>query len=131
MNKTKEQQAQQYAKNKSIALRKAWYLYRYGGMYDLDDWTRDTVKPSDNFEYGFNAGYTACEQSMWRSVEEELPEFDKRVLICERVADKQKVFIGRRIQFCNGGWGWSQSTKESVTHWGELPSFPETNTEKK
>lgn len=82
------------------------------------------------FYASFDRAYTAAEQSMWRSVEEELPKFDKRVLICERVADKQKMFIGRRFQFSNGDWGWSQSTKESVTHWHELPSLPDTNTEK-
>ena len=125
MDKTKEQQAQQYAKNKSIALRKAWYLYRYGGMYDSDDWTRDTVKPSDNFEYGFNAGYTACEQSMWRSVEEELPSNDDDVLI----SDGNGLHIA-----CYFNCEWYSVDDEFTGQpqmWMPIPSVPDTNNEKK
>lgn len=116
MNKTKEQQAQEYAENNWTPLRAC-------------EWDKEYV--TEQLEDAWLDGYTAAEQSMWRSVEDELPKFGRRVLICERVADRQKVFIGRRIQFSNGDWGWSQSTKESVTHWRELPSLPDTNTEKK
>ena len=112
MTPTKDQQAQKYAEKKVQTLDKA------------------VLRPFTDIKQAYLDGYTACEQSMWRSVEEELPEFDKRVLICERIADKQRVFIGRRIQYSNGGWSWSQSPKESVTHWRELPSLPDTNTEK-
>lgn len=119
----KEQQAQEYAEKKIQETIPEEYRHDEQ-IYDADD-----IKYA--YKQAYSDGYTACEQSMWHSVEEELPEFDKRVLICERVADKQRVFIGRRIQFSNGGWDWSQTTKESVTHWSELPSIPDTNNEKK
>lgn len=80
MTPTKDQQAQEYAEKKNKALLKAWYEYRYGPIREGDDWENDPVKPSDNFEKGFMAGVSFREQSMWRSVEEELPEDDRLVL---------------------------------------------------
>lgn len=124
MTPTKAQQAQEYAEKKLQARRP-------NSIHPLEFNKRTHTFDYNDIQQAYLDGNTACEQSIWRSVEDELPEFGRRVLICERVADRQKVFIGRRIQFSNGDWGWSQSTKESVTHWRELPSLPETNTEKK
>lgn len=80
MKQSKGLQAQEYAEKKNKALLKAWHKYRYGEINEGDDWENDPVRPSDNFWYAFNAGYTACEQSMWRSVEEELSEKDGEYL---------------------------------------------------
>lgn len=61
----------------------------------------------------------------WTGVKLRLPEIDQRVLICERVANRYKIFIGRRIALSNGGWEWNQSTKESVVAWMPLPKYPQ------
>lgn len=61
----------------------------------------------------------------WTGVKLRLPEIDQRVLICERVANQYKIFIGRRIALSNGGWEWNQSTKESVVAWMPLPKYPQ------
>lgn len=128
MNKTKDQQAQEYAEKKSIALRKAWYLYRYGGMHDPDDWTRDTVKPSGNFECGFNAGVSFCEQSMWRSVEDELPSNDNNVLVY--VPSTEFRIGGYEVAYYDGeDWYTSDGEHIRPTHFMYIPSLPDTNTE--
>jgi hypothetical protein len=61
-------------------------------------------------------------QLKWIDPKDELPELGERVLICERVANQYKVFIGKRIPF-NDGWEWSQSKKESVVAWMPLPEY--------
>lgn len=60
----------------------------------------------------------------WIGVKLRLPEIRERVLICERVANQYKVFIGRRVPSpCPDGWEWNQSTKESVVAWMPLPQY--------
>lgn len=135
MTPTKSQQAQEYAEKKNKALRKAWFEYRFGEIRDGDDWENDPVKPSDNFEKGFMAGYTACEQSMWRSVEEGLPE-DGDCLTLIRYDSRLIMEIAPwRGGLYQGGYTLSAYTgKASVTHWMPtpiLPKLPDTNTEKK
>lgn len=61
-------------------------------------------------------------QLKWIDPNDELPELRERVLICERVANQYKVFIGKRIPF-NDGWEWNQSKKESVVAWMPLPEY--------
>lgn len=62
--------------------------------------------------------------SQWISVKERLPELRERVLICERVGNQYKIFIGKRVPSpCPDGWGWNQSTKESVVAWMPLPQY--------
>lgn len=118
------------AEKKDRAMRKALYLYRYGGMHDPDDWTRDTVKPSDNFEKGFMAGYTACEQSMWRSVDEELPEDDRLVLA--HFSDVEPELSYATAYHKDGAWNtpddWYYDCK--IDYWMQItpPSIPDTNT---
>lgn len=127
MTPTKDQQAQEYAEKKNIALRKAWYLYRYGGMHDPDDWTRDTVKPSDNFEKGFMAGVSFRERSMWRSVEDEMPEDDETVLTYSNYGPVLAYYSEQdKMWFAYGNYG-----DINPTHWMPIPSLHETNTEKK
>lgn len=69
------------------------------------------------------AGYTAAEQSQWRSAEEELPEEDSHILTVSRngyysVANFSKGKFINAIQ---------------VVAWMSIPtpSLPDTNTEKK
>lgn len=81
------------------------------------------------------AGYTAAEQSMWRSVEEELPE-DGDYLTLIRYDSRLIMEIAPwRGGLYQGGYTLSAYTmKASVTHWMPtpiLPKLPDTNTEKK
>lgn len=136
MTQTKDQQAQEYAEKKNRAMRKAWYEYRFGPIREYDDWENDPVKPSDNFEKGFMAGYTAAEQSMWRSVEVELPE-EKKVVLCfmpdmkDNYAEDDAYFdiaILLEGEFIN-----LDAETIHPTHWMPItpPSLPDTNTEKR
>lgn len=95
------------------------------------------------------AGYTAAEQSMWRSVEEGLPKEMERVLVwtgdealvcwftsmrrfrttlsCqERYVEDESLGIKQHLSPCRA------DVTEVVTHWQRiiLPSLPDTNTEK-
>lgn len=112
-------------------------------MHDPDDWTRDTVKPSDNFEKGFMAGVSFRERSMWRSVEEELPE-EKQTCLCHLddgeyiVArfDHMDVYNDDKVGVYAVPEWWVENGCESytlgseITHWMPIPSLPDTNTEK-
>lgn len=69
MNKTKEQQAQEYAEKKIQETIPECFL-RYEQIYDADD-----IK--DAYKQAYSDGYTAGEQSQWRSVEEELPPMEE------------------------------------------------------
>lgn len=107
---TKEQQAQEYAKS---FINKDNYYTAYGA---------------------FLKGYTAAEQSMWRSVEEELPE-DGDYLTLIRYDSRLIMEIAPwRGGLYQGGYTLSAYTgKASVTHWMPtpiLPKLPDTNTEK-
>lgn len=60
----------------------------------------------------------------WTGVKLRLPELRERVLICERVGNQYKIFIGKRVPSpCPDGWEWNQSTKESVVAWMPLPQY--------
>lgn len=60
----------------------------------------------------------------WIGAKLQLPKIRERVLICERVANQYKVFIGKRVPSpCPDGWEWSQSTKENVVAWMPLPQY--------
>lgn len=134
MNKTKDQQAQEYAEKKDRALLKAWHIYRYGEIKEGDDWENDPIKPFGNFEEGFKAGVSFFEQSQWRSVEEELPEPDTMCL----------VFGYQDLDFNNGinlytmmawydGEDFYDAYNDRKYHpvkWMAIP-LPDINTEKK
>ena len=78
MNKTKDQQAQEYVLNRQTARHNA-KTEEEATMADFDK-TRKVWDAYD-MEQAFEDGYTAAEQSMWRSVEEELPEPDTMCLV--------------------------------------------------
>lgn len=60
--------------------------------------------------------------SKWIDPKDKLPEIRERALICEKVANQYKVFIGKRVPF-NKGWEWNQSEKENVVAWMPLPKY--------
>lgn len=125
MTPTKDHQAQEYAEKKNRAMRKAWYEYRFGPICDGDDWENDPVKPSDNFEKGFMAGVSFREQSMWRSLKEERPQKNGDYLICTEYGEIEIAF------WEDNYWLGNDSYPVIATHWRELPSLPDTNTEKR
>lgn len=112
MNKTKDQQAQEYAKR----IQKDFIHNRLV--------TEELA--FEDIEAAWLAGYTAAEQSMWRSVEEELPPIGKLILC--RDADRVALayFDGEAITE-------AVFPNEDVTmpFWMPIPSLPGTNTEKK
>lgn len=123
MTKTKDQQAQEYVLNRQTV--------RHNAKTDEDATMRDfdkTVKAWDSYdmEQAFEDGYTACEQSLWRSVEEELPQKNGDYLICTEYREIEIAFWEDNYWLGNDSY-----PVRNVTHWRELPSLPETNTEKK
>lgn len=56
----------------------------------------------------------------WRSVQDELPDLEERVLI---LTSDYMVDIEKRTDPKDGNI-WSCISKESVTHWMKLPSIP-------
>lgn len=120
MTPTKDQQAQEYVLNRQTARHNA-KTEEEATMADFDK-TRKVWDAYD-MEQAFEDGYTAAEQSMWRSVEEELPEDNILVVVW---------IFGSAVltDFCEDGkWHYS-----NVRFWmpiPALPSLPDTNTEKK
>lgn len=136
MNKTKDQQAQEYVLNRQTA--------RHNAKTDEDATMRDfdkTVKAWDSYdmEQAFEDGYTACEQSMWRSVEEELPEFGQKVIhraecesmygekfvVCENLTFESNKYFVNSFKLRESA---DKGIKLKITHWMPIPSLPETNT---
>lgn len=128
MTPTKDQQAQEYAEKKVQTLDKA------------------VLRPFTDIKQAYIDGYTACEQSMWRSVEVELPE-EKQTCLCH--LDDGEYIVARfdhmDVYSDDAGeelyavpeW-WVENGCESytlgseITHWMPItpPSLPDTNTEK-
>lgn len=127
MTPTKDQQAQEYAEKKLKAFSK-------GTANDYD-------KLADYFDFfdvkdAFEDGYTACEQSMWRSLEEELPPGTLVILCQSRMGEDNAialcVYIKNRFMIYDGTFKYDKDFHP--THWmpiPKLPSLPDTNTEKK
>lgn len=111
---TKDQQAQQYAEKKVQTLDKA------------------VLRPFTDIKQAYTDGYTACEQSQWRSVEDELPG-DGDYLTLIRYDSRLIMEIAPwRGGLYQGGYTLLAYTGQaSVTHWMPIPSLPGTNTEKK
>lgn len=123
MTPTKDQQAQEYAEKKlkafsEGALQPNDVIADYFDFYDVRD--------------AFEDGYTACEQSMWRSVEEELPEDDR--LVFAHFSDVDPELCYATAYYKDGAWqtpdDWYYDCK--IDFWKPImpPSLPETNTEK-
>lgn len=126
MTPTKDQQAQEYVLNRQTARHNA-KTEEEATMADFDK-TRKVWDAYD-MEQAFEDGYTAAEQSMWRSVEEELPSNDDKVFV-----------IIRGAYVC--GWydqkyelweifGMGSYNRKDASYWMPIPSLPDTNAEKK
>ncbi len=117
MTPTKEQQAQEYAEN---------VQFPFGISEGMVDFITYIAK------FAWLDGYTAREQSMWRSVEEELPEKYKVVLVwipSAKFSDAQ--YTG--AYYDGEDWIIHYGTEVRLakpTHWRELPSLPDKNTKK-
>lgn len=113
MIKTKEQQSQEYAEKKLPELLE---------VISTNPW--NDVKTF--LAQAYKDGYTACEQSMWRSVEEELPEDDETVLTYSSYGHVLAYYSEQdKMWFAYGNYG-----DINPTHWMPIPSIPDTNTEK-
>lgn len=114
MNKTKDQQAQEYAEKMAEGLFK-------------NPWVDPQKEVTTKFKQAYSDGYTACEQSMWRSVEEELPEDDETVLTYSSYGHVLAYYSEQdKMWFAYENYG-----DINPTHWMPTPPIPETNTEKK
>lgn len=113
MTKTKSQQAQEYAE-------------------------KFPPIPDDDIAYAIGCawldGYTACEQSLWRSVEEELPEPDTMCLV---FGYQDLDFNGRLTRYTMMAWYDGEDFMDAYNDrkyhpekWMAIP-LPDTNTEKK
>lgn len=127
MTPTKDQQAQEYVLNRQTARHNA-KTEEEATMADFDK-TRKVWDAYD-MEQAFEDGYTAAEQSMWRSVEEELPSNDDNVLVYVpttefRIGDYEVAYYD--------GEDWYTFDGEHIrpSHFMYIPSLPDTNTEKK
>lgn len=119
MNKTKDQQAQEYAEKRvKTLLPKSTYSMSYN--------KRVLTFNGYDIEQAFEDGYTACERSQWRSVEEEEPPIGKLILCRDTDRVALAYFDGEAITE-------AVFPNEDVTmpFWMPIPSLPETNTEKK
>lgn len=136
MTPTKDQQAQEYAEKKIQETIPECYLHDEQ-IYDADD-----IK--DAYKQAYSDGYTAAEQSLWRSVEDELPE-ENQTALCR--LDDGEYIVARfdHMDVYNDDKGgvyavpewWVENGCENytlgseITHWMTIPSLPDTNTEKK
>lgn len=140
MTPTKDQQAQEYAEKQRL----------YAAI--SGDGTSVLYTPKQ-FVNAYLDGYTACEQSMWRSVEEELPKIPngkKMIRVLAWIGDEPLVCWytchGRFITTLAAKERYSydcmakvkvhlsserEDVTEIVTHWMPIPSLPDTNTEKR
>lgn len=111
----KEQQAQEYAEKKLQEI-----PHRIDAFFNPFD-----------IAQAYSDGYTAHEQSLWRSVEEELPKDDKNVLVrCP--GDDPDVCCC--IAWCRDGiWHFIDEFYYDcrVTHWMPIPPIPDYTTKTK
>ena len=75
-----------------------------------------------------NSGFHACEQSMWRSVEE-LPDNDSKVFVIIRGA-----YVCGWYDHKYESWeifGMGSHNRKDASYWMPIPSLPDPNAEKK
>ncbi|WP_286138494.1 DUF551 domain-containing protein [Duncaniella freteri] len=123
MTPTKEQKAQEYAEKKNDGRLSAYPESMRPDLhpeYDIND-----------IAQAYSDGHTACEQSMWRSVEEELPEVNKKVIVRVPADEFYSEYIA--VAYWDGE-DWIETQRNKVirpSHFMYVPSLPDTNTEKK
>lgn len=113
---SKESQAQEYAEKIPSGLFK-------------NPWLCPRKEVVAKFRQAYLDGYTACEQSQWRSVEEELPETYTDVLIA---TDKGQVRVSHLKVARKTAWAWPGNRCPNVIAWMPIhtPPLPDTNTKK-
>ena len=117
MTPTKDHQAKEYAEKQlsDICL-----------MLDYEENKQIGYFHTYDIQQAYLDGYTACEQSMWRSVEEELPSNDDKVFV-----------IIRGAYVC--GWynhkyelweifGMGSYNRKDASYWMPIPPIHDTNT---
>lgn len=80
-------------------------------------------------EQAYFDGYIACEQSMWRSVEEELPGNKDYVLA--HVPQRILPAYCEVAYWDNEDWYTQDGELIRPDYWMPIPSLPDTKTEKK
>ena len=119
MTPTKDQQAQEYAEKRVKAqLPNSTYRMEYNKRVQTFD--------GYDIEQAFEDGYTACEQSMWRSVEEEEPPFGKLIL-CRNSNEASLAYYDGEDMY----EAPDNTYKVRMPFWMPIPSIPDTNTEKR
>ena len=127
MTPTKDQQAQEYAEKKTAA------AFDYvSPNIDTAENLKIPVFTGEQIKQAYLDGYTACEQSMWRSVEEELPP-GTLVVLCQSRMDEDNaialcVYIKNRFMIYDRTFKYDKEFYP--THWMPIPPIPDTNTEK-
>lgn len=77
----------------------------------------------DDMEQAYLDGYTACEQSMWRSVEEEEPPIGKLIL-CRNSNEASLAYYDGEDMY----EAPDNTHKVRMPYWMPIPSLPDTNT---
>lgn len=113
MTPTKDQQAQEYAEKQRL----------YAAI--SGDGTSVLYTPKQ-FVNAYLDGYTACEQSMWRSVEDEEPPIGKLILCRDSNDASLAYYDGKHISDAA-----NPREKVQMPFWMPIPPIPDTNTEKK
>lgn len=120
MTPTKEQQAQEYAEKLLRIMNPDSESYQWDKAINQFD--------AYDIDKAFRDGYTACEQSQWRSVDEELPEDDETVLTYSNYGPVLAYYSEQdKMWFAYGNYG-----DINPTHWKPItpPTLPDTNAEK-
>ena len=107
MTSAKDQQAQEYAKK----------ILNENSAFELDYF---------GLPQAWLDGYTACEQSMWRSVEEELPSNDDKVFVIIRGA-----YVCGWYDHKYESWeifGMGSYNRKDASYWMPIPPIHDTNT---
>lgn len=103
MTKTKDKQAQEYAEKMENVYSQEWDSEYVEGL----------------IESAFEDGYTACEQSMWRSMEEEEPPIGKLIL-CRNSNEASLAYYDGEDMY-----EAPDNTKVRMPFWMPIPSLPE------
>ena len=81
------------------------------------------------FEETYLAGATEALSSQWRSVEDELPEIDKEVVVIYSHALTPSC-IEKAIAYFDGeDWYTTDGTHIRPTHWMSIPELPKSESE--
>lgn len=127
---TKEQLSDEYVYQRQTARHQA-KSEDEASMSDFDN-TRPAWNSYD-MKQAFEDGYTAHEQSQWRSVDDELPEDREHIIICYQSYHEGRwltLYMADRYEKesgFNGGW----IKPEHVIAWMPIPPLPDANTEKR